>query len=406
MAIKNRLLRGVLIALPLFIGLVSLLDAQSAGYYLDPDSEVPRFIQRLAWTGGEYTSRYEVIIERQEGSTYRRHQRGFTEENFLDVSLPPGQYRFCVIPYDLLDKPADGTDWVNIEVHRALQPELVASSQSNIKLGPNNNFVLNIQGYDIDPDAGIFLRTLGGRYIASHRIDFDEEGNALAYFDSKLLIEGEYEAYVQNPGGLDDVIEGIYYTPPEPPFYVNIVASWMPLFKPFGESPDWNMSLIGAGLRISMVHPTSSIYIGPELKMSWYKLPDTELVFEFFDENGNVYTEPMPDFEYFPNEKKPGAHVLAAELGLLIGKRMSNKNLAFNFRVAGGYAVLIMKNVYDDPMPEFENIMGIVCASVGTSFFLRIMKNFTFEIGVDYLQLFNEDFNGFMRPFIGFGVQF
>jgi len=75
-----------------------------------------RFIQRLVWVGDEYAFRYEVIIERNEGEGYREFKREFTASSALVISLPLGNYRYCVTPYDYLDQPGEASDWITLEV--------------------------------------------------------------------------------------------------------------------------------------------------------------------------------------------------------------------------------------------------------------------------------------------------
>ncbi|MCL2473005.1 MAG: hypothetical protein FWF26_04935, partial [Treponema sp.] len=71
---------------------------------------------RLTWTGDEYALRYEVVLEKEENGEYSEILRRFTDTFFIDVSLPPGNYRCQVIPYDYLEKPADGSQWFDFEV--------------------------------------------------------------------------------------------------------------------------------------------------------------------------------------------------------------------------------------------------------------------------------------------------
>jgi len=359
MAIKNSLFAAYL-----FAGLVSLLGAQSAGSYLDTESDPPRFIQRLAWTGGENTSRYEIIIEKQE-TRWVEHRRSFTTDNFLEVSLQHGVYRFCVIPYDLLDRPGDGTDWVVIELRRALQPVLISSTQEIVKNNRDYFLILNVNGHSIDPNAEIDLRSKSGGIAGPNDIDFDDEGNVLLTFDCSYLKEGEYELYVKNPGGLDASLGGIFYTDPSPSYLVNLGIAWMPILKIHGDYPVENISIAGAAARLSAVFPVSAIFLGPELALSWYKWPD-------------------------------GGQILGAELGLVLGKPMANKTLALNFRVAGAFVLFT----------GMDEAQAYLCAITGSSFVWKPKKNFFMEIGVDYVQMFNEKFSGLIRPGVGIGVQF
>jgi hypothetical protein len=75
-----------------------------------------RFIQRLVWVGDEYAFRYEVVIERDEGEGYREFKREFTTSSALVISLPLGNYRYHVIPYDFLDQPGEASGWVTLDV--------------------------------------------------------------------------------------------------------------------------------------------------------------------------------------------------------------------------------------------------------------------------------------------------
>jgi len=91
-----------------------LLAALDANYRIDI-----RYIQRLTWVGDEHAFRYEVIIERYEEEDYSRFFQAFTENEFIEVSLPAGNYRYQVIPHDFFGTPIPVIDWVEFEVLRA-----------------------------------------------------------------------------------------------------------------------------------------------------------------------------------------------------------------------------------------------------------------------------------------------
>jgi hypothetical protein len=90
-------------------------DAQSGGHYVIEQ----RYVQQLVWVGDEYTLKYEVVIERGEGRTYSAYQREFTEKPALQISLPPGNYRYRIISYDYLEQPGGASEWVNLEIKPA-----------------------------------------------------------------------------------------------------------------------------------------------------------------------------------------------------------------------------------------------------------------------------------------------
>jgi len=96
----------------LLFGLTSFLYAQSDGQ---------NFLRRIAWRGDNNALRYAVEIDRLYGRSYQSHLLEFTTQLYLDISLPPGEYRFRIIPHDILDRPAEGTRWYNFEIHRTLE---------------------------------------------------------------------------------------------------------------------------------------------------------------------------------------------------------------------------------------------------------------------------------------------
>jgi len=128
----NSRLRCLLCALLIFAGF-SHLQAQNTA----TENSEPRSVQRFVWTGGEYAMRYEVVIQREVNGRYTAHLRESTETPFIEVSLSPGRYRFQVTSFNILDKPEEVSQWINIVV-RGVQnetfgttPELTANDKDN-----------------------------------------------------------------------------------------------------------------------------------------------------------------------------------------------------------------------------------------------------------------------------------
>jgi len=90
-------------------------DGTHAGYYITEQ----RYVQQLVWIGDQYTSRYEVVIERIENEKFEVVLREFTEKATLQISLTPGNYRYRVIPYDYLDQSGEPSRWVTLEINPA-----------------------------------------------------------------------------------------------------------------------------------------------------------------------------------------------------------------------------------------------------------------------------------------------
>ena len=93
------------------------------------ENHEPRFTRRIVWRGGEHAWRYAVEIEKFENGSYREHLREYTTELYAEVSLPPGEFRFRIIPYDILGRPGEGTQWMPFVIHYT-PPEAPASAGS------------------------------------------------------------------------------------------------------------------------------------------------------------------------------------------------------------------------------------------------------------------------------------
>jgi len=410
-----RFLLAVLIfALPLS------LFAQDAGYYSVTEGGQTRFYQRLTWSGGEYALRYEVVIERIVEGRYRAHLRDFTASLFIVVSLPPGDYRFRVIPYDVLDRPGTGSPWVNLEVRHAVRPELMGMSSGFYSSGIDDQpsgYVLEIEGNDIVPGAEVFIRPPDGTLIPAETLSFGEGTDVIIFVDDDKATPGEYDLVVRNPGGLESSVGGIvlkepgkesvYQPKPEPvvvnepemkqepkaeeeheqepsedqkfgfdplrPFLVGFGAAWTPVaplhgeyidgeFYPFSLYTEKEMSIFGVYFNVVFSTPMD-IYIGPEVKG-----------FLYIDIND----------EYF----------LIGGVNLLAMKWMANQRMAFKFSPGVSFVLV----------PEIENSLMI---DIGFSIILRVSNELVLEIGTDYVNFLREENPvGFLRPWIGAGFLF
>jgi hypothetical protein len=389
----------LLFVIVILVGFSSFLSAQSANYYSVIEGGQTRFFQRLAWSGGEYALRYEVVIERSVEGRYIAHLRDFTTSLFIIVSLPPGEYRFRVIPYDILDRPGEGSRWVNLDVRHAVRPELMGMSSGFYSSGIDDQpsgYVLKIEGNDIVPGAEVFIRRPGGTLIPSDVLSFGEGSEILIFVDDNKADPGEYELVVKNPGGLESSIGGIVLqkpdsfsypesepavvlepeteddsaVEPEPenekftplgPALVNFGAAWTPLAHIHGESFSDGFYPVSFGFHTDTVaFIPIGIYIGPELTM-------------FLHSNG--------EDEGF----------VTVGINLLSMRWLSGQRTALSFRFGVSYIII--------PDPEDRLMLNI-----GLSLVFRVTNKFLFETGIDYVnQLREVNSNGFFRPWIGIG---
>ena len=194
----------------LFCCLVPSLRAQDKGNTSTPDGGgggVSRSGHRLSWSGDEYALRYEVVVEKEVEGVYKESLRKFTEAFFIETSLSPGDYRYSVIPYNLLNRPAERSEWVSFKVLSALNPELIDFSPVLIYLDKTVEPVLTVFGRNFTVDVNIYLRRPNNRetdLIFPVEMSISDNGNqARLHFHSSQFVPGTYDVHVRNPGGLE-----------------------------------------------------------------------------------------------------------------------------------------------------------------------------------------------------------
>jgi len=287
--------KSSIIFLLLFISLSAY--AQDVNYRVDV-----RYIQRLTWAGDEYAMRYEVIIEKYDNRRYSVFFREFTEEEYIEVSLPSGNYRYQVIPYDFLNSPVHVNDWVEFEV---LQAELESPQPENIQ---TENIQIEVNRFDI--------------YLG---------------------------------------------------------AAYMPLLPVYNDNEFFlgkNISLMGAGLRVSVVSAKQGfVSPGLELLASWRMYDQIESITE------------------------NAAQSITVDINFLAQMRFINGRTALNFRIGAGVSLL------SDIPPVSTTGLYSLHANLGISFLFLVTRYIYLELGADYSQFFTMDHFGFFRPWLGIGVK-
>ena len=370
----------------LFLGLSYAAGAQSAGYFTYIENDEPHFLQRLTWSGGENILRYEIVIEKQEGEEFIEYERRLTLELSQYYNLPIGKYRFRVIPYDLLNRPTEGSSWIPFEVRPALTPEIDNAFFEYEWVDDELLCTLEISGVDLLPDANIFLRNFFDESVYPVSVIDYYDGSMLRLsFNSEQLRPGQqYKLFIENPGGFDDSRGGIvYYPPPKPviiipkpppppsPINTFLSVSWMPLihlYSKTSEEEDYfaiNSTFSGFAARLGFTSSKpSNIKFGPELMAS----------ISTFNSNGEL--------------------LLALGASLLVQKRTPRQKAIHNFRLGAGY-VITPSEYYN----SFQFNMGV-------SLMLLLGKTMMMEFGLDYAHLFAAVSPGHLQPWVGLGFKF
>ncbi|GHV84710.1 hypothetical protein AGMMS50230_03180 [Spirochaetia bacterium] len=358
-----------------------------SGYYLDQSGAEARFIQRLVWPASNYALRYEVFIEQETEEGYKELVREFTKDTFIEVSLRPGQYRYALAVYDLLDAPENQSDWIYFEVLLALKPELENFSPEAFYLDEvpeTHTRILYINGRDIAPEAEIYLRRQdSGRTIVPVEIIDSSPSGVQLVFNENQLITGKYEVYVRNPGGLEASLGTFAIAYKHLGMYLG--AAYAPLFPLYGELNDlFDRAFfpLGAELRFGLVPIKKSFgSLGAELVGSWHYLSAHGSYYDVSLHTAGVEANLIFQ-KWFPNEVM--AVVLRAGGG-------ANVTLNYHFRYAAGKSKPVMIL-----LPQMQ---------AGISFLWVFKKPYYAEGGIDFVHWFSKDSSspGYLRPWIGAG---
>jgi hypothetical protein len=261
MAINNK--KYLLLAIILFV-FTSFLSAQTSGYFIEEKGDEVKYVQRFVWKGGEHTLYYEVVFEREVNGTYTPYLKETTKAKFIEVSLPPGPYRFRVIPYDILGKPAEGSQWVNIHVFAVTQPNQYKEPEPEtaIKPKPEPESEEETEVEEPEKEKTVFFRMgaaigIGSRLNLYGNKYFGDSGDPPIGLRTSIVFKTPSDIYI-GPELTGDVnrygnIENwklFYYT-----FGFNILAEkWSP------------KKIFGVGFKVGVLYPSI------DMKKNWHEM--------------------------------------------------------------------------------------------------------------------------------------
>jgi hypothetical protein len=371
-------------------------DLAEDAFFIRETEEGAQLVQRLSWPGDE-NARYEIVVQQMQDGIFREIIREAVEDNFFDVSLGPGNYRYQILFYNLLYQFEYATNWASFNIILALQPELYAFSPLLFYQNEDSKFEVTITGRYLIPDARVCLVPLDGKapeesagaVITPREYIPDPSGEkALLVFSRQDLLLGRYAVYIQNPGGLEASL-GTLEIAFAKPFDLNLQGGYgfsLPVYGYlFGEFFDDPIYPLGARLRISYVpFKWTWGYLGFELNPWWTYLSTGE------------------------DSIKANAHLWGIQVNGLYKKLLPNRIMSVNFRAGVGTAFLSglrfdYGGIQSDPLSSWS-----LSLDAGASFQWYVRKPLYLELGTDYVHIFSRDSPppGFLSTFLEVGWRF
>jgi hypothetical protein len=403
--------RAFLILLML-VPVISLFgqDGEGSSFYIERTEEGERIIQRLFWDETEYAHRYEVSIEAEDNAgTYTEILRESREENFIELSLAPGSYRYQIQAYNILNKPSENSEWIYFTVFLALQPELYSFTQGfSRSSGESSGDFTEITLYGINLQEGADLYLVSPETDASPVRPLDyiplEEGARLV-FDTESLPPGRYRVYIRNPGDLESSLE-ITIAPPPPPV-ADTPGAVPDAGTPAGGFRSWSPFVSAEYAPIVPLYG----YLFDHFGQKFYPLGASLRlgVFPFKKPWGNLGLEAASHWTMLKTDfegDEQTAHLGAVHVNGIYQKWLPNQAMALTLRLGGGISVVY--GIKENAQSSASILTWMPSVSGGLSFKWLVYKFLYIETGAEYIHIFSADDSspGYILPVIGAGLSF
>ena len=388
-------------------------SAEEKWQYLEWEEENPEFVLN-----------YEVVIEalEEKKGTYTEINRLQTETNttYIQVKplLPPGNYRYKVITYNLIGIAEVESDWFEFRIFKAFQPEIsnisaTVNHSSTLFLEEINNGIFNITGKNLfeEPQSKTDIsfttyalerqKKKNAIPLVPQILEYDDKNRHLkVQFNMKELDVGTYNFIAMDASGLknpadkkneitvkfkkrvDFDISGGYTLP---------VILFDDTIKNYMGSNVWPLSLTA---RLSLMPFKHSFgYFGLGLTGSYTRMFSN---FDSYSVDGNLITSHALFVYQLPVRTKiknsdSRKHIMTLELHGGPGFTFFN-DFKFHFD----------HNINSDPLNSLN-----ISINAGFAAQIYITNRLYTEIGADYIMAFVSDMGfGMLEPEISIGWQF
>ena len=356
------------------------------------------FLQRLTWEEARYAVRYTVILERKAENLgfYTVVLRRTVEQPFIDVSVPPGEYRYQVLSINILGLLDSQSDWEYFTVLQALYPAVTTFSPNAFYFDRLNPRIITLTGENLIPESEIYLESKtrndeSGKPLILRPAEIlrNELGeNARLVFEEEDLVTGKYDIVVRNPGGLE-TRAGNFSIAMAKPFDINVAGGYVPMFTLFGRK-DYFLDKVFI--------PASLTARASFIPLKW--------------KIGNLGVEVNPSWSYLSSDEngfKTSAQLVMVNADALFQYWIIQKTLFVNTRAGLGFAgIFNYRFQYEETGKIGEPInLAALSFNFGASAQWFIYKQIFVEGGLDYVQIFHSDIPMiFLRMGIFAGYQF
>ncbi len=179
---------------------------ETTHYFIEEGEHGSVLYQRLSWQAVEDIFGYEFELEKEDDNgKWRRIDKKLVKDNFTDVSLPPGSYRYKITVINLLEQAEASSAYRNFEILIAHQPEVNSVSPQLIYLDEFFDGTFAASGAYFLRHTVFFLNKQGSVPIPLVPAELSKDGKK-ARFELNLnkFNPGVYTFTVRDISGLTD----------------------------------------------------------------------------------------------------------------------------------------------------------------------------------------------------------
>ncbi|MDR0527969.1 MAG: hypothetical protein LBG79_09185 [Spirochaetaceae bacterium] len=358
-----------------------------------------RIVQRIEWQKDEAALDYLIEIEQFKDGFWNLVFTETTAENFVEVSLLHGTYRYRLTPSDLLGRRPSVRPWASLIIHQIFQPELLRAEPEFFYLDTGEaEYELEIFGSNILNESVFKLRSNNGVEISAKRVIRAPDGNsAKLEFNRASLSEGLFEIIIENPGALSDSLRNFRISSRSEGDFVFIRRYYfMEGYAPLIALPGLFNDYFG----------TNFFPAGVSMHIGWtpWRIFKIQSGFEF--QGGFHYlSAPVTNPGYSSYEIS--AQLIDLKLNLVCVIPVMRK---FKISLRGGLGFVVLNDVKlrEGDLVSPQRHAWILAAGAGASFGWYILPTFYIDAGAEYLYLFSVDNPPpqYIIPVLRIGFQF
>ena len=234
--------------------------SEKKNYFLKETEEGIVLVQRLSWEALDDIYGFEFELEQQDKKTrdWSSIDKQIVQTNYMDVSLPPGKYRYRVRVINLLEQREEASAYRNFDIRFAYQPEISSVSPDVINFDELEEQTVTVNGKNFHEDTSFSLQNrLTGAVMHGRLLEVNEEGTrAVVEFEFEKANTGTYTFKAVDPSDLLAEQPGIVFRYQKP---LDIFLSGGYFFNGFlGNTVlktyfNTNIAPVGGGVRLTVV---------------------------------------------------------------------------------------------------------------------------------------------------------